>query len=54
MQRRTKLRELIEELRKIDEITLLELLDITADDLIDAFLDRVQDNEEKLQSYINE
>jgi hypothetical protein len=45
---------LIEELRKIDEVTLLELLNVTSDDLIDAFLDRIQDNEEKLQSYIHE
>lgn len=46
--------ELIEQLRKIDEITLLELLNLTSDDLIDAFLDRIQDNEDKLQEYIHE
>jgi hypothetical protein len=44
--------ELIDELRKIDEITLLELLNVTSDDLIDAFLDRIQDNEDKLRDYL--
>jgi tRNA A37 methylthiotransferase MiaB len=46
--------ELIDELRKIDEITLLELLNVTSDDLIDAFLDLIKDNEDKLKSYIHE
>lgn len=50
--RRRKIKELIDELRKIDEITLVELLDITTDDLIDAFIDRIQDEEERLRDYL--
>lgn len=46
--------ELIEELRKIDEITLLELLEISSEDLIDAFLDRVRENKDKLYKYVEE
>ena len=40
--------ELIETLRKLDEITLLELLEVTSEDLIDAFIDRVDDHIDKL------
>lgn len=46
--------ELIELLRTIDEITLLELLQVTADDLVDAFLDRIHENEGKLVKYVRE
>lgn len=43
--------ELIEELRKVDEITLLEVLDITSDDLVDAFLDKIAENQGKILSW---
>lgn len=35
--------ELIQKLRKIDEVTLLELLDVSSDELVDAFLEKVDD-----------
>ena len=38
--------ELIEKLRQQDELTLLELLDITSEDLVDAFMDKI---DERLQ-----
>lgn len=40
--------ELIEHLRQLDEITLLELLDINAEELVDAFLDKVDERQEYL------
>ena len=46
--------ELIDELRMIDEITLMELLQITTEDLIDAFLDRIQENQGKLTKYVHD
>jgi len=46
--------ELIELLRTIDEVALLELLQVTSDDLVDAFLDRIHENEGKLVKYIND
>lgn len=46
--------ELLEELRKIDEVTLLELLEVTSEEIIDAFLDRIVDNKEKLYKYVQE
>ena len=39
----------MEALRKVEEVTLLELLQITSDDLIDAFADRVEDYEGKIR-----
>jgi hypothetical protein len=36
--------ELIEKLRQLDELTILELLELTTADLIDAFPDRIEDN----------
>ena len=44
--------ELIEALRSLDEVTLLELLDIKSDDLVDAFLDKIEDNYSKLSRFI--
>ena len=35
--------ELLEKLRQVDEVTLLELLDISTDELVDAFLDKIED-----------
>ncbi len=35
--------QLIEKLRNIDEVFLLELLDIKSDDLVDAFIDKLDD-----------
>lgn len=46
--------ELIEELRKVDEVTLLELLDVEADDLIDAFTDKVKERFQYIHDYLNE
>lgn len=40
--------ELLQLLRCEDETTLLELLDIKADDLVDAFLDKIDDRLEYL------
>ncbi len=44
--------ELIENLRLLDEITLMELLNLTSDDLVDAFLDKITENQGKLIQFI--
>lgn len=46
--------ELLEQLRQLDEVTLLELLEINSSDLVDAFLERIQENETKLRRHVNE
>ena len=35
--------ELLQKLRNLDEVLLLELLEISSDDLVDAFLDKIDD-----------
>lgn len=46
--------ELIARLREVDEVTLLEILEITSEELVDAFLDKIVENKEKLYRYVNE
>lgn len=36
--------ELLMKLKQLDEVTVLELLELTTEDLIDAFADRIEDN----------
>lgn len=40
--------ELLEVLRGLDEISLLELLEITSEDIVDRFTDKIEDNLDKL------
>ena len=46
--------ELLEKLKKIDEVSLLELLEITSEQLVDAFLDIIDDKEEYLHGQVGE
>jgi len=46
--------ELIEELYNVDEITLLETLGITAEDLVNKFLDKVEEHEDLLRELIDD
>lgn len=41
--------ELYEKLLSLDEITFLEVLEITTEDLIEAFKDKIDDNADKLE-----
>jgi len=40
--------ELLETLRHLDEVTLLELLEVCSDDIVDRFLDRIEEKEDVL------
>lgn len=40
--------ELLAALRQLDEITLLELLEVCSDDLVDRFLDKIEEKEDVL------
>lgn len=46
--------ELLEKLKEIDEVTLLELLDLTSEDLLDVFYERVSDRAQQIYKYISE
>lgn len=44
--------ELIEELRETEETILVELLELTSTEIVDAFLDKIEEKEDKLSAYI--
>ena len=41
--------EIIMQLKQLDEITLLELLNINSEDLVDRFQDLIENNPEKFE-----
>ena len=45
--------ELCEDLKKLDEITLMELLNLNSEEIVDAFQDKIEDNFESLSKEIN-
>ena len=45
---------LLEELKKIDELTLLEILELTSDDLVEHFADRINENLNKIYRMLRE
>lgn len=47
-------RELIEALKRIDEITLMEALDLTSEDILERFTDRVASKRKLLKEMIDE
>jgi hypothetical protein len=46
------LHEIKERLVELDEITLLELLNITSEDLVEMFSERIEDNADKLEKEV--
>ena len=40
---------LLEELRDLDEVSLIEVLDLSTDDIVDAFYDYIMDNYEAIK-----
>ena len=46
--------ELIEELYYVDEVTLLETLGITSEDIVNKFVDRVEEHQDELRELIND
>jgi hypothetical protein len=41
--------DLIEKLKQLDELTIIEILNITSDELVDAFSEKANDRLEQLQ-----
>lgn len=46
--------ELLDELKKLDEITLLEALELTSEELVDAFSEKITLNLPKLYRLLRE
>ena len=48
------LADVINHLKRIDEISLLEVLDISSEDLVDRFVDLIEDRYEQLREEFEE
>lgn len=48
------LEELKERLAGLDEVTLMELLDIHSDELVKAFEDKIEEEQDKLKRVLND
>jgi hypothetical protein len=46
------LRDILERLSQLDEITLLELLNITSEDIVERFIDVIEDNADRLEKEV--
>jgi|TARA_R110002126_G_scaffold64471_1_gene165093 hypothetical protein len=47
------LEELKEKLKQLDEITILETLEITSDDLIEKFVERIEQQQDTLEKEVD-
>jgi hypothetical protein len=45
--------ELLEKLRQLPEEILLDLLGLTSEDLVDSFIDKIQEDEDRLHEYFD-
>jgi hypothetical protein len=46
--------ELYDKLKEVDELTLLELLEVNSDQIVEAFKDLIDDNADKLEQLFEE
>ena len=46
--------ELKERLASLDEITLMEIVDLHSDELVEAFEDKIEEEQDKLKRLMNE
>lgn len=54
MREEITLEELKEWLSRIDEVTLLELLDISSEEIVQRFTDEIEDNYDKLKGILDD
>lgn len=45
--------ELLDELKHVDEVTLMELLEITSEDMVEKFSDKINENLDRLYKHLN-
>lgn len=48
------LSELKERLASLDEVTLMEILDLHSDELVEAFEDRIEEEQNRLKRMLND
>jgi hypothetical protein len=47
------LQELQERLKRLDELSLLELLDVTSEEIVEMFVDRIEENFDRLMNEVD-
>ena len=48
------LEEIKDKLKQLDEVTLMETLEITSEDLVDRFVDRIEQKQDTLENDFDE
>jgi len=48
------LEEIKDKLKQLDEVTLMETLEITSEDLVDRFLDRIEQKQDTLENDLDD
>lgn len=48
------LRDISRKLKKYDEQTVIELLDITSEDIVDRFEDKIEERFEEIESFLDD
>lgn len=48
------LRDISRKLKKYDEQTVVELLDITSEDIVDRFEDKIEERFEEIESFLDD
>jgi hypothetical protein len=48
------LSDMIEQLKQLDEVSLLELLGLSSEDLVDRFADIIEDKQDRLNYELNQ
>lgn len=48
------LTDVMARLKQLDEVTLLEVLEISAEDLVERFIDKIENNYEELEKELND
>lgn len=46
--------DIMDKLKHIDEISLLEILEVTSEDLVNRFVDRIEDKADELEGELND
>jgi hypothetical protein len=48
------LEDIKQKLKQLDEITLMETLEITSEDLVNKFVDRIEEQQERLENDLDD
>lgn len=46
--------EVLEHLKEIDEVSLMELLELTSEEIVDRFSDKIEDNLNRIYKYLRD